>query len=52
MTCPVSWGDPYSMKSAPAVPRAVTMKGGAYFFMPSLAFLAALAPGKNGIKSM
>lgn len=46
MTCPVLWGEPDSMKTVEAVPRAVTMKGGAYFFMPSLAFLAALPPGE------
>jgi hypothetical protein len=35
------------MKTVPAVPRAVTMKGGEYFFMPSLAFLRHLdAPAR------
>jgi len=42
MTAPKTWGDPGSLSSAPAVPQAVTMKGGAYFFMPSLAFLRSL----------
>lgn len=51
MNCPVTWGDAGSMAGAPAVPRAVTMKGGAYFFMPSLAFLAGLAPAAQAKKS-
>lgn len=29
------------MQTVAPVPQAVTMKGGAYFFMPSLAFLKA-----------
>jgi hypothetical protein len=28
--------------SVPAAPQAVTLKGGEYFFMPSLAFLRSL----------
>ncbi len=42
--CPVSWaGDPATeSKSAPTIPQTVTMKGGEYFFMPSLAFLRSL----------
>lgn len=38
--CPVRWGDSFNdhRKSKP-VPQTVTMKGGEYFFMPSLAFL-------------
>ena len=40
--CPAQWGDPTSMKTVAAVSQAVTMKGGEYFFMPSLAFLRAL----------
>jgi hypothetical protein len=44
--CPVSWGaDPKDVKdnkTTKAVPQAVTMKGGEYFFMPSLAFLRSL----------
>lgn len=39
---PVEWGKPDTMKTVPSVPQAVTMKGGAYFFMPSLAFFHAL----------
>jgi Dyp-type peroxidase family len=39
--CPVAWaGD--QMKSAPTIPQTVMMKGGEYFFMPSLAFLRSL----------
>ena len=36
-----SWGgsDPQAHED---IPRAVTLRGGEYFFMPSLAFLAAL----------
>jgi Dyp-type peroxidase family len=37
-----NWGDPGSLKTVATVPRAVTMKGGEYFFMPSLAFLRSL----------
>ncbi|EJB02331.1 hypothetical protein Rleg9DRAFT_7368 [Rhizobium leguminosarum bv. trifolii WSM597] len=37
-----TWGDPSSLKTVPTVPRAVTMKGGEYFFMPSLPFLRSL----------
>jgi Dyp-type peroxidase family len=37
-----AWGDPGSLTITAAVPRAVTMKGGEYFFMPSMAFLKAL----------
>lgn len=45
--CPVNWGAPASVTVVASVPRAVTMKGGQYFFMPSLAFLASLgAPAK------
>jgi Dyp-type peroxidase family len=43
---PKEWGDP-TLKDRFQVaspPRAVTMKGGAYFFMPSLAFLRGFAP--------
>jgi Dyp-type peroxidase family len=36
------WGNPAALMTTPAVQRAVTMKGGEYFFMPSLAFLRAL----------
>lgn len=42
VSVPVEWGKPGSMKSVPSIPLAVTMKGGAYFFMPSLAFFQAL----------
>jgi Dyp-type peroxidase family len=40
--CPVVWGDKSSIVSVPQVAQAVTMKGGEYFFMPSLAFLSSL----------
>jgi len=39
--CPVSWGATQVKRVAEA-PQTVTMKGGEYFFMPSLAFLKAL----------
>ncbi|MGF9565588.1 peroxidase [Neorhizobium sp. JUb45] len=39
ISCPVKWGDAKSIKTVAAPPRTVTMKGGEYFFMPSLAFL-------------
>lgn len=42
ITCPVAWGDKTSMATVASLPRAVTMKGGEYFFMPSLAFLRGL----------
>jgi Dyp-type peroxidase family len=38
----VIWGDPDSLKTVATVPQAVTMMGGEYFFMPSLAFLRSL----------
>ncbi|HEX2526454.1 MAG TPA: hypothetical protein VHL31_09180 [Geminicoccus sp.] len=38
----VVWGQADSLTTVSAVPRTVTMKGGEYFFMPSLAFLRAL----------
>ena len=43
MTVPRAWGNPASMATVAPLPRAVTMKGGEYFFMPSLAFLRALS---------
>lgn len=44
MTCPVEWGKSSAGRAVTvnAMPRTVTMKGGEYFFMPSLAFLRAL----------
>jgi len=39
--CPVTWGGS-TTKLANAAPQTVTMKGGDYFFMPSIAFLKAL----------
>ena len=39
--CPVEWGKPAN-KLVAAAPQTVTMKGGEYFFMPSIAFLKAL----------
>lgn len=44
--CPLHWGadakDTTSNRVTTSVPQAVTMKGGEYFFMPSLAFLRNL----------
>jgi hypothetical protein len=40
--CPVAWNGA-TMKTVNAAPQAVTMKGGEYFFMPSIAFLKSLA---------
>lgn len=43
--CPVQWGSAIGVpprKSARAPKAAVTMKGGDYFFMPSIAFLRSL----------
>jgi deferrochelatase/peroxidase EfeB len=34
--------DAAATRTAPAVPQAVTLRGGEYFFMPSLAFLRSL----------
>jgi hypothetical protein len=53
MHCPVVWGagGGTNIVEAEQVPQAVTMKGGEYFFMPSLAFLAGLSttvPGTSG----
>lgn len=42
MSSPVRWGDPFSVKTVAPVRRTVTMKGGEYFFMPSLAFLKSV----------
>jgi len=39
--CPLKW-DKAPTKTVNAAPQAVTMKGGEYFFMPSIAFLKAL----------
>ena len=39
--CPVAWNGA-ATKTVNAAPQAVTMKGGEYFFMPSIAFLKAL----------
>jgi Dyp-type peroxidase family len=38
---PLKWDKPQAKVAKPA-PQAVTMKGGEYFFMPSIAFLKAL----------
>ncbi len=44
--CPLTWGadmsQPSQHKLTSPVPQSVTMKGGEYYFMPSLAFLRAL----------
>jgi Dyp-type peroxidase family len=42
MTVSKIWGDASSKITAPAIPQTVTMKGGEYFFMPSLAYLRGL----------
>jgi Dyp-type peroxidase family len=39
--CPLTWGSGKN-KFVNAAPQAVTMKGGEYFFMPSIAFLKSL----------
>lgn len=39
--CPLKWDQPANKTVSPA-PQTVTMKGGEYFFMPSIAFLKAL----------
>lgn len=39
--CPVAWNGA-ATKTVDAAPQAVTMRGGEYFFMPSIAFLKAL----------
>lgn len=39
--CPVEWGGSTTATTT-ATPQAVTMKGGEYFFMPSLAFCRSL----------
>lgn len=44
--CPLEWGavrsDAGKFSTTDATPQAVTMKGGEYFFMPSLSFLRSL----------
>ncbi|MFJ2689427.1 Dyp-type peroxidase [Pseudomonas sp. NPDC087336] len=42
MTVARIWGDASSNVTVSAVPQTVTMKGGEYFFMPSLAYLREL----------
>jgi deferrochelatase/peroxidase EfeB len=44
VVCPVKWAGtrPVNNKNIATVPQTVTMKGGEYFFMPSLAFLRAV----------
>ncbi|WP_433347326.1 Dyp-type peroxidase [Microtetraspora malaysiensis] len=39
---PKAWGSDKPSPPQPQVPQTVTMKGGEYFFMPSLAFLKSL----------
>jgi Dyp-type peroxidase family len=41
ISCPLVWGE-NDFRTVPDVAQAVTMKGGEYFFMPSLAFLREL----------
>lgn len=44
--CPVKWGANFGIatehKATASVPQTVTMKGGEYFFMPSIPFLRSL----------
>lgn len=47
MSVPSKWGDAASMQTVDAVPRTVTMKGGEYFFMPSLSFMRRV--GQAGV---
>jgi Dyp-type peroxidase family len=42
-TYPTEWGGS-TTQEVEAIPQAVQMQGGEYFFMPSLAFLRSLAP--------
>lgn len=44
VTCPVKWGSANAkdLVTVDAIPQTVTMKGGEYFFMPSLAMLRSL----------
>jgi Dyp-type peroxidase family len=46
ITCPLTWGTsqdhPTATKAVPATAQVVAMKGGEYFFMPSLAFLRSV----------
>ncbi|SDY84411.1 Dyp-type peroxidase family [Amycolatopsis xylanica] len=42
-TYATEWGSDVTKTAAPS-PQAVTLKGGEYFFMPSLAFLRGLSP--------
>ena len=44
VTAAAKWGDATSLKATDAVAEAVDMRGGEYFFMPSLAFLRTLSP--------
>jgi hypothetical protein len=41
LTSPTSWGGT-EVRTTDPIAQAVTMKGGEYFFMPSLAFLRSL----------
>jgi Dyp-type peroxidase family len=42
LQCPVRWGDATSTTAADPVAQAVTLKGGEYFFAPSIPFLRSL----------
>ncbi|PZG50594.1 peroxidase [Spongiactinospora gelatinilytica] len=42
VTFPKVWGQPELSPSIPQVAQTITMKGGEYFFMPSLAYLRSL----------
>jgi hypothetical protein len=42
VTFPKVWGEPGMSPPQRQVAQTVTMKGGEYFFMPSLAYLRAL----------
>jgi hypothetical protein len=47
--CPKVWGADFAKPNEHAVvdpiPQSVTMRGGEYFYMPSLAFLQSLGAG-------
>jgi hypothetical protein len=43
LSCPITWGGlPTDVRPAAPFPPAVTMRGGEYFFLPSLSFLTSL----------
>jgi hypothetical protein len=46
MKFPLKWGEAAVRSSPGALARAVTMKGGEYFFLPSMTFLRRLDNGQ------